>query len=121
MKITPYLLQLNGFETYPGRKNCWRRVNKGHKTGHVIEMQVEPAGINGLWLVQYRALDTTCNCYLKTFQDLMSLSEVFARNRHGYTDVEPIEVYVPNIYTECDWERGEYDQFGFDENTYEYE
>ena len=125
MKITPYLLYLNGFDNHGGRNNCWRRVETGKLSDHKIEMQVEPAAIQGLWLVRYRSTGVrcpvSCDCYLKTFQDLMALSEVFARNREGYTDVEPIEVYIPNMYSLDDWERGEYDQFGFNEYKYSYE
>lgn len=120
MKITPYLLWLNGFQPFVGRQQCWYRIEKSPLSGHTIEMQVEPACINGLWLVRYGALDTSCACYLKTFQDLMSLSEVFARNRHGYSDVNPIEIYVPHTYVEDDWERGDYDQMSFDEYKYRY-
>lgn len=120
MKITPYLLYINGFDNYAGRNNCWRRIESNPVSGHNIEMQVEPACINGLWLVRYRAMDTTCDCYLKSFQDLMALSEIFARNREGYTDVKPIEICIPEIYTRRDWERGDYDQFAFNEKTYQY-
>ena len=120
MKITPYLLWLNGFQNYAGRHQCWRRVEKSPFSNHKIEMQVEPACIDGLWLVRYRAQDTTCDCYLRTFNDLMSLSEVFARNRHGYSDVDPIEIYVPHTYAQDDWERGDLDQQSFDEYKYKY-
>lgn len=120
MKITPYLLWLNGFQNQAGRQQCWRRVEKSPLSDHTIEMQVEPACINGLWLVRYRALDTKCDCYLRTFQDLMALSEVFANNRHGYTDVDPIEIYVPHTYVQDDWERGDLDQQSFDEYKYRY-
>ena len=120
MKITPYLLWLNGFQNYAGRQQCWRRVEKSPLSDHTIEMQVEPACNNGLWLVRYRAIGTTCDCYLKTFQDLMALSEVFARNCHGYSDVNPIEIYIPKAYTTGDWIRGDYDQSTFDEYKYRY-
>lgn len=124
MKITPYLLWLNGFQNYAGRQQCWRRIEKSPLSGHTIEMQVEPAAIQGLWLVRYRSTGVrcpvSCDCYLKTFQDLMSLSEVFARNCHGYTDVNPIEIYVPHSYVEDDWERGDYDQMSFDAYKYRY-
>ena len=124
MKITPYLLYINGFDNYGGRNNCWRRIETGKPSDHKIEMQVEPAAIQGLWLVRYRSTGVrcpvSCDCYLKTFQDLMALSEIFARNREGYTDVKPIEICVPEIYTSGDWERGDYDQFAFNEKTYQY-
>lgn len=124
MKITPYLLYINGFDIYGGRNNCWRRIESNPASGHNIEMTVEPAAIQGLWLVSYRAnqvrCPVCCDVYLKSFQDLMALSEIFARNREGYTDVKPIEICIPEIYTREDWERGDYDQFAFNEKTYQY-
>lgn len=120
MKITPYLLHLNGFTPYKGRKECWERLNTSKLSGHDIWMMVEPACAYGDWHVQYVAPGVKCDFYVHTFQDLMAFSEVMARNRHGYTDVDPIEVYVPNIYTEYDWERGEYDQFAWNEREYRY-
>lgn len=120
MKITPYLLWLNGFENYAGRQQCWKRIEKSPLSGHTIDMQVEPACRGGLWLVRYRAQDTRCDCYLRSFQDLMKLSEVLANNRDGYTDVNPIEIYVPHTYVENGWERGSEDQDSFNDILYMY-
>ena len=120
MKITPYLLWLNGFEPYEGRTECWKRVTFNPLTARTIEMIVEPACNNCLWKVYYHASGVSCEFYVKTYQDLMKFSEVMANNRHGYTDVEPIVLTIPDFYTENDWERGDLDQGLFDEKIYQY-
>ena len=124
MKITPYLLYLNGFDIYAGRINCWRKIEWGKHSEHVIEIQVEPAAIQGLWLVQYNVTGVrcpvSCSCYLKTWQDLVDFSKLFERNHEGYTNVKPIKIKIPEIYTHNNWERGIYDQVNFDVYKYSY-
>lgn len=120
MKITPYLLWLNGFKPYEGRTECWRRVEINPFTTNTIEMIVEPACFNCVWKVYYRAPEVKCELYIKTFQDLMKFSEVMSNNRHGFTEVHPIVLTIPNFYTENDWERGDLDQGLFDEKIYQY-
>lgn len=125
MKITPYLLWLNGFENLG--MNLWKRVEKGLFSGHEIHFQIEPTlEDTGLWLIRYFVFKDgvacqRCEFCTRSFQDLMQFSEVMARNRYGYSDVDPIEIYVPHTYTQNDWERGDYDQLAFNETTYSYE
>lgn len=129
MKITPYLLWLNGFEPCDVETGCWRRIISNQVSNpaslHTIEMIIFPAE-NGLWDVRYYvygvpACGADCRFLVQTYQDLMKFSGVMANNRHGYTDVEPIILTIPSQYTENDWERGDLDQALFNEKTYRYE
>ena len=120
MKITPYLLWLNGFEPYNVGTGCWRQMLSNPITSHTMEMIISPAN-NGLWDIRYHAYGVDCGFRVRTYQDLMKFSEVMANNRHGYTDVGPIMLTIPSQYTENDWERGDLDQNLFNEKTYQYE
>ena len=136
MKITPYLLALNGFqeventhmhywhrmETYKP-KNSWGQwefiidITPGNYCGEFEPVKYETTGV---WTVSVAAPGLYLHMHIKDFRDLMALSEVIARNQHGFEQIPPIEIYVPEVYTANDWERGEFDQKHWDEINYKY-
>ena len=133
MKITPYLLALNGFTQVTGVGiEFWRRVEVGHNglkhliidikqgNGHEDGYQNVEYDVPGVWHVDVYGPGVFVALQVKQFQDLMALSEIIARNQHGFTDVPPIEIGVPDIYTANDWERGDYDQYLWDDHSYSY-
>lgn len=136
MKITPYLLVLNGFkevETSWGSywkrveidkpKNDWGQwefiidITPGDYCGEFAPVKYEAAGV---WTVSVTAPGLYLHMHIKDFCDLMALSEVIARNQHGFEQIHPIEIYVPEVYVANDWERGDWDQERWDEINYKY-
>lgn len=120
MKITPYLLALNGFDPYEGRKNCFERINTSVRNGLQIRVNIEPTGIQGAWMVNYTAPGVICHLYVKEFHELQSFLELISKNRLGYEDIQPVLVGIPKTYFEKWWSRGNFDQDNFDQFTYKY-
>lgn len=136
MKITPYLLALNGFqvventdthywrrmETYkPG--NSWGEwqfiidITPGNKCGEFVPVKYEAIGV---WNVSVAAPGLYMHIHIKDFYDLIAISEVIARNQHGFENIPSVEIHVPEIYVENNWERGEFDQSHWDDRSYSY-
>lgn len=124
MEITPYLLWLNGFEEDP-QTQIWTRINPGNTAGANKEkitcrMMVQPTMWPHVWKVQYEGPGHRYIGHIGSFQDLMAISEAIAHNSGFYTTTDPIEVYVPEIYTADQWFRGDYDQSTWDSSKHVY-
>ena len=120
MKITPYLLALNGFKPYEGRQECWTITNKSTRTLGMITVTIEPACSKGAWKLNYTGPCVSCDLYVTRFEDLQKFLDVMAANQYDYEDIKPVTVNIPHIYFAGWWARGNWDQENFDEYKYKY-